>query len=245
MSEEKLDSKEIVVEKGKFLKWLDNYWYHYKWPTIVVAFFVVVLSVCLIQSWTNEEKDILVTYAGPTYLEADEKAAIESLLSDTLPEKFGRNERDGKAGLINYQIYSKEQMKQIEIENYEKDDPVYIDPVFNSNEYSSLASQYKMGNGSIYILEKWLYEEILDSDGTTDRLKPLSEIFDEVPECAIDAYGIRLGDTELYKNNPELQVLPADSIICLHEQIFGQKNYDKEIEAFKNFAKVAKNSENE
>ena len=47
------------------------------------------------------------------------------------------------------------------------------------------------------------------------------------------------------KNNPELQVLPADSIICLHEQIFGQKNYDKEIEAFKSFAKVAEISENE
>jgi hypothetical protein len=210
-----------------------------------VAFFVVVLSVCLIQSWTAEESDILITYAGPTYIAADDKAAIERTLGEALPENFGKNKQEGKAGLINYQIYSKEQMKQIEIDNYEKEDPVYIDPVFNSNEYSSLASQYKMGNGSIYILEKWLYEEILDSDGTTDRLKPLSEIFDEVPECAIDAYGIRLGDTELYKNNPELQILPADSIICLHEQIVGQKNYDKEVEAFREFAKVAEKSENE
>lgn len=243
MSEKKLEEQKITVEKGKFLKWLDNYWYHYKWPTIVVAFFVVVLSVCLIQSWTNEEKDILVTYAGPTYLEADEKAAIESLLSDTLPEKFGKNDQDGKAGLINYQIYSKEQMKQIEAENVGKDDPVYIDPVFNANEYSTLASQYKTGNGSVYILEKWLYEEILNEDGTTERLKPLSEIFGETPEGAIDAYGIRLGDTAIYQNNPVLKALPADSIICLHEQIMGQKDYEKEVEAFKEIAKMAESAD--
>ncbi len=239
MSEEKLDSKEIVVEKGKFLKWLDNYWYHYKWPTIVVAFFVVVFAVCLIQSWTHEEKDILVTYAGSATLEADDKAAIERLLSDTLPEKFGRNKQDGKAGLISYIIYSKDQIKDFQSKQ------VFVDTVFNGSEYEALNTQYKTGSGSVYILERWLYDEILETNPNIERLKPLSEIFDEAPEGAIDAYGIRLGDTEIYQNNPELQVLPADSIICLHEQIVGQKNYDKEVEAFREFAKIAEKSEKE
>lgn len=245
MSEKKLEEQKITVEKGKFLKWLDNYWYHYKWPTIVVAFFVVVLSVCLIQSWTNEEKDILITYAGPTYLAADDKAAIETTLSDTLPEGFGHKGADGKAGLINYEIYSKEQMKQIEIDNYEKEDPVSIDPVFNANEYSSLVSLYKTGNGSIYILDRWLYDELFNNDGTTERLKPLSEIFGETPNGAIDAYGIRLGDTAIYQSNPVLKALPADSIICLHEQIMGQKDYEKEVEAFKEIAKLAESADGE
>ena len=236
---ERLQEQEIAVEKGKFLKWLDNYWYHYKWPTIAVAFFVVVFAVCFIQSVTNEKKDILITYAGSANLAGDDKLAVESVLTDALPEGFGNNGKEGKAGFIPYLIYSKEQIQKAQ------EDQVFIDTVFNANEYSTLNSQYKTGNGSIYILEEWLYRELLKEDGTTERLKPLAEVFGETPEGAIDAYAIRLGDTELYKNNPELQVLPADSIICLHEQIFGQKNYDKEIEAFKNFAKVAENSENE
>ena len=233
MNEEKLEGKEVVVKKGNFLKWLDNYWYHYKWPTIVVAFFVIVLGVCLVQSWTAEEHDILVTYAGSANLEADDKAAIETILSDALPEGFGRNSQDGKAALIPYIIYSKDQIKQAEA------DQIFIDTVFNSKEYEALNTQYKAGSSSIYILEKWLYDEIIESNPEIERLKPLSEIFGQTPECAIDAYGIRLGDTELYKNSPALQALPADSIICLHEQIVGQKDYEKQVEAFKEIAKVA------
>ena len=89
-----------------------------------------------------------------------------------------------------------------------------------------------------------LYRELLKEDGTTERLKPLAEVFGETPEGAIDAYAIRLGDTELYKNSPALHILPADTVICLHEKIFGQNNYEKEVDAFKLIATIAENKEN-
>ena len=238
MNDEKLEGKEIAVKKGKFLKWLDNYWYHYKWPTIIVAFFVVVFSVCLIQSWTNEEKDILITYGGPASLTGDEKLALQTALTDALPEGYGEKGRDGKAGLISYLIYSQEQIKAIE-EKSSEDGGGYVDTAFIAKEYDTLNSQYKTGNGSVYLLDEWLYKALFNTDGTTERLKPLSEVFGKTPEGAIGDYGIRLGDTELYKNNPAVRVLPADTVICLHEQIFGQKDYEKEIEAFKAIAKLA------
>ena len=245
MSEEKLDSKEIAVEKGKFLKWLDNYWYHYKWPTIAVAFFVVVFAVCFIQSVTNEKKDILITYAGSATLAGDDKLAVETVLTDALPEGFGDNGREGKAGFVPYLIYSKEQIKEIEERNSESEDPIYIDTVFIANEYSTLNSQYKTGSCSIYLLEEWLYRELLKEDGTTDRLKPLSEVFGETPEGAIDAYAVRLGDTELYKNSPALRVLPEDTVLCMHEDLVGQRDYEKLVEAFKLMAKLAKTENKE
>jgi hypothetical protein len=230
---EKLEQKDIAVEKGKFLKWLDNYWYHYKWPTIVVVFFIIVFAVCFIQSITHEEKDILITYGGPTSLTGDEKLAIETVLTDALPEGFGNNGTEGKAGFIPYIIYSKEQIKDAENKQ------LYVDTVFNGSEYSTLNSQYKTGNGSIYLLDRWLYDELLDEDGTTDRLKPLAEVFGSTPDGAIDDYAVRLGDTALYKNSPALRVLPADTIICLHEKIVGQKDYEKEVDAFKLIAQMA------
>lgn len=239
MGEEKIKGAEIAVEKNKFLKWLDNYWYHYKWHTLVTLFFVMVIGVCVIQACTNKPKDILITYGGPATLAADDKAAVTRILSEALPESFDKNGHEAVAGFIPYMIYSQEQIKEIEKQNVNSDDPIYIDTVFNSNEYSTLNSQYKTGNGSIYILDKWLYDEILNNESDIRRLKPLAEIFGETPALAIDEFGIRLGDTEIYKNNPELAVLGADSIICLHEQILGQKNYDKEIEAFKAIAKVS------
>lgn len=243
MSDKKLEEKEIAIEKGKFLKWLDNYWYYYKWHTIVVAFFAVVLAVCLIQSLTTEKKDILITYAGPTAFAGDEKLAVQSALTESLPEGYGDKGKDGKVGFLSYIIYSKEQIKEIEDQNPD----AYVDTVFNSNEYSTLNSQYGSGNSSIYLLDEWLYKALFDSDGTTKRLKPLSEVYGETPEGAIDAYGVRLGDTELYKNNPEMKVLPADTIVCLHEKVAAQKNkdYEKEVEAFREIARLAPAEVNE
>ena len=229
----RLEDKDIAVEKGKFLKWLDNYWYHYKWPTIAIAFFAVVISVCLVQCITTEKKDILITYAGSTSLTGDEKLAIETALTDALPEGFGNNGREGKAGFIPYIIYSKE-----EIQAAQKDQ-IFIDTVFNSSEYSTLNSQYKTGSCSVYLLEEWLYRELLKEDGTTERLKPLAEVFGEIPEGAIDAYAVRLGDTQLYKNSPALHVLPEDTVLCLHEDLIGQKDYEKIVEAFKLIAQLS------
>jgi len=37
---EKIEAGEIVVE-NRFLRWLDNFWYHYKWHTIIISFFVI------------------------------------------------------------------------------------------------------------------------------------------------------------------------------------------------------------
>ena len=239
MNEEKLSEKKIATKSNKFLTWLDNYWYHYKWPTIIVAFFAVVISVCLIQSITHEEKDILITYAGSAALEPDDRASIERVFNENLPKGFGNQGTEGKSGLISYTIYSKQQISDLQSQQ------IHIDTVFNSNEYSTLNSQYKTGNGSIYLLERWLYDEIVNGDSGTERLKPLAEVFGETPKGAIGAYGIRLGDTELYKSSPELQVLPEDTVICLHEKIFGQRDYEKEVEAFAEIAKIADREENE
>ena len=239
MNEEKYTENKLSTDNNKFLKWLDNYWYHYKWPTIVVAFFVVVIGVCLIQSMTTEKKDILITYAGPTQVAADDAAAIERVFSENLPEKYGNKGTDGKAGLISYIIYSKDQIKALE------DDKNTVDTKFNTDQYSTLNSQYRTGNGSIYLLDRWLYDEILKDNENVARLKPLKEVFGERPQGAIDAYGIRLGDTEIYKNSPELWVLPEDTVVCLHEKIVGQKDYEKEVEVFKNIAKIAVVTKNE
>ena len=47
----------IQVE-SKFLKWFENYWYHYKWITIGVAILVAVILVCSIQAATKKREDI-------------------------------------------------------------------------------------------------------------------------------------------------------------------------------------------
>ena len=56
-SKNKLPESEIVV-RGKFFTRLENFWYHYKWAVIGVAFAVIVLTVCLWQVFTTDKEDI-------------------------------------------------------------------------------------------------------------------------------------------------------------------------------------------
>ncbi len=49
---------------SKFLKWLDNYWYHYKWHTIIVSFFLIIGTVSMIQIFNRERYDAYVMYVG-------------------------------------------------------------------------------------------------------------------------------------------------------------------------------------
>ena len=48
----------------KAIKWLDNFWYHYKWHTIAAIFALFVIIVCTVQCATNTKYDIQVLYAG-------------------------------------------------------------------------------------------------------------------------------------------------------------------------------------
>ena len=49
---------------SKFLKWLDNYWYHYKWHTIIVTFFLVIGIISTVQIFNKESYDAYVMYVG-------------------------------------------------------------------------------------------------------------------------------------------------------------------------------------
>ena len=73
--EEKYEGSEIV---SPFMKKLDNFWYHYKWHSLIALFFVLVITVCSVQMCTREEYDIHILYAGPD----DVKKTADAGLSD-------------------------------------------------------------------------------------------------------------------------------------------------------------------
>ena len=214
--EEKKAEAEIKVKSG-FLKWLDNYWYHYKWPTIAVAFVVVVLSVCLWQTATTSKYDMLVVYSGPVKLSQDQTAQFCEVLSHVMPEDY---DGDGKknASMNAYHVYSADQIKKIESETDEAGVHGQVDRYMNSSQ-NDLYNNYMMtGDASLCFLDPWLFESM-----SKEYFCPLSEIFgEEIPKGAVDGYGIRLGDTDLYRDYGILRKLPADTVICLQTQFLSE-----------------------
>ncbi len=55
---------------SKTLKWIDNFWYHYKWTFIIVVFFLVVGIILTVQLVTKEEYDAYIMYVGDAEIPA-------------------------------------------------------------------------------------------------------------------------------------------------------------------------------
>lgn len=239
MKEEKLHTEEISTKNSKFMAWLDNFWYHYKWHTIITLFIVIVLGTCIVQLASTPKSDLLFTYAGPKEFvtKPEEKTSINTVLSQVSAKVYGE---DSRASLNSFLIYSKEQIKEIESELDENGRQKYVvDTAFNTSELNSFDEFSKSGASFILLLDPSIYQRLIDQNGESERLVELSALYGSTPEGALDKYSVRLGDTKLYQTIPDLQVLPADTVVCLHGKLIlstNQKEYDKQVSVFKEFA---------
>lgn len=208
-----------VVAASPVLRKLDNFWYHYKWTVIVVAFFVTVAVVGIVQMISRPKYDTSVCLASTYRMNKEERADLEALLTRICPEDFNG---DGEK-LINipeYQIYSEEEF-EAEAESYAAEtnadgeaDQFQINRQYNADEYKNFSSFTMTGETSVYILSPYLYGILRDAG----RLKPLSEVYADgaLPAGAMDdGYGVALSETDFYKYNPAAQVYPENCILCL------------------------------
>lgn len=240
MENEKLNGTDIKVE-GKFSKWLENYWYHYKWPTIIVSFFVIVVLVCTIQMCTKESEDISVVYAGPVLLSSSEMSALEDVLNFVMPEDF---DGDGKktSVFMNYHIYSEEQIKDAEsnreeqIEDYIENEGSYIVPTeapaqinrhYNTTNYKNFIQYIQTGNSSIYFLDPYVYEDLKKDE----RIMKLSDALGYEVEASLDGYGIKLSELGIYDAYAAVRVIPDDTVVCILKPLIAGKNSKEEMYA--------------
>lgn len=233
--EEKLQGHEIRLggssaraerPHGKLYLWFDNFWYHHKWKTIIISFFTVVILVCVLQMCKKEDRgDINVVAVGPYSFFSEESGItdLKNCLATYLPADY---DEDGvkKVDIIHYTVYSEEQIK-----SYEAQD-AYINRASNSEEYKSFNSYVQTGEASVLFLDPWIYEKM------KDKLMDLSVLLGYMPEGAISAtdaqgksvcYGVRLGDTALYRENSSMQRMPEDTVICLVTPLYFGKNSDE------------------
>ncbi len=217
--EQKLDTDGSITVRGGFLGWLDNYWYHYKWVTLGVAFALIVVIICTVQMCTKEKDDLVVVYAGRNTLSPDEAHNICEVLEAVCPDDFDGN-GDKSIAISTYGILSESQIK----EEQERDSEVYIDRSHNAEQYDTYYSYTMTGESSVLFLDAWLYEELVSAD----RLVSLDDALGYTPDNAYGEYGVRLGDTVLYSQYGVMQLLPEDTVVCLMKPyVVGKSSKEK------------------
>ena len=63
-NEKNQNTDTATAVKGGFFAKLDNFWYHYKWHSLIALFLVFTILICTLQMCDKESYDMCVIYAG-------------------------------------------------------------------------------------------------------------------------------------------------------------------------------------
>lgn len=171
----------------KFLKWLDNFWYHNKWKTIICLFLAVVLTVCIVQLVQKEDYDACIMYVGAS------TNGISKSIETQLEALMG-----GEQCNINFSRLT-------------------YDPDNNLASEANVTAQKQLANMIvmpyyIYIMDKEVYELYKNSGAFV----PLSDIYDgALPEFVNDDFSLVYSETEFSKTHTDDDAIPSDAVIVL------------------------------
>ncbi len=226
MDKEKLSGDIDIKQKSRFLWWFDNWWYHNRTIAIISLFVIFVVVICTFQMCTKEKADVALVYGGPYLMSSTELEDVRSVFNFVLPEDYNH---DGKkyVELITFNIMSEEQIKEWESEVGQAADRNY-----NSSQFESYTNLLLAGESSVYLVDPWLYDNLIKQG----RVRKLADVLGGLPDVAIDEYGVRLGDTEIYSYYGTLRTLPEDTVICLLQPgLIGssrEEKYRRSVELF-------------
>lgn len=195
-----MDPKEPInnapspVIQSKFLKWLDNLWYHYKWHILVTLFFLFTVAVCVTQCAKRENYDARFVFAGGKAFATTEREELETGMAQWVPKDYDGN------GKKNAQMISF---------------PIYADGTVlpgNTEAGKDFGSFLNTGECSVWLVSRYVYENFR----LAERAVPLSEtVGDRI--SGIDGYAVALEETAFYKQEPEKwkAVFPQEELYLL------------------------------
>ena len=141
------------TSESKVLRWWDNYWYHYKWHTIIGLFFVFVIVFCVVQTLNDPKDDILIAYCGPKGFQAEEMEDLREAMNRIMPEDFDGN-GEKYAEVVRYQVFSEEELLADKEAN---DGKGTVNLAYNAKQLSDFNSFMSFGEASVYLVSEHIY----------------------------------------------------------------------------------------
>lgn len=228
--QQKLEAGEIVVPKGKFALWWENYWYHYKFHTIVVLFAIFVCTVCFVQCSQKESGDLTVTFAGACGFEnAEDRDNLIEVLNAVAPKSEQKDEKLSVL-LTTYSIFSEEELRARFTDEEGKFDSASFQTAkgFNNDHLDTFGTYLMTGESPVLLTSEFVF----DYQNMEEIAMPLSEIYGEnLPASACNEYAVRLGDTDFYRYYKAVQILPADTLVVFIRSYVWGASADKELYA--------------
>lgn len=191
----------------KMIKWLQNFWYHYKFRTILCLFFVAILAFSIAECAANEKYDMQIYL----YLSDDLSSDVERAFDQTFEEYLN----DGK------KTDEQENIGIIDL-SY---DPYNADGDYKTSSASALTGEFILQNNFIIVTDEYRLEELTEKK-MFDGILQKRDDFD-----AFDGVAYSINGTEFekrLKNNLEKNGIKNISDLYISLLIPPDKEKEKE-----------------
>ncbi len=211
---------------AKVKTWLENFWYHYKWPVIIGAFFIAVFAICITQMVTRSHYDMYVRYVG-------EKEITGTQYNDIL----------SSLGKMNYDSNNDGKVEA----NFAQVPYVSDDTNPYKNDINADAKQVMTGMlvqpYYIYIMDVQAYE-LYKGKETFATLDQVFGMDTSISEIAYDDFAVYFKDTAFCQNSPGMEwAKDKDDVVLVlklapYRSALAGTKYKSDEESFAHHSKI-------
>ncbi len=197
-----------------------NFWYYYKWHTLIAVFFIAVISILIAQLVSREDYDINILYAGTVNISPNDSKELCSLAEQIMPSDY---DGDGtKSAALNHLLIMTDEQLQAAYDAGLS--PLLINNQKIQENRELLTSNVYAGDFLIYILSKDCYDPLakagvfvpLDEYGIKEGVR--------YDDCAIE-----LASLDIAKFSTVLSKFPKDTVIALRKVRVTNEEKDREV----------------
>jgi len=195
------ENKDLV---GSLMLFLDRH----KIKIAIALAVLVILGFLLMQMGSRIKYDAYILYIGSQFVDSMTHTALTDAVCEIAPFDFYED------GEINISFSPMLYLTEAAREEYDKEE-LYYNLQTNVETLQEFYRTVSVGTYIILLMDDEVYEELLSREESV--LRPLSEIFTEIPENARDEYSFYLKDTPLAEKLTENRDLPfpENTVICL------------------------------
>lgn len=218
--------------KSPLLTKLENFWYHYKWHSVVAAFLVVVITISSLQMCSKADYDSYILYAGNYEIKKTNEGGANHYL-DMLSSLKRIGEDFDNDGNVNISLLNLYVLNAEEIEEAEKnlEDGESINESLIMEDTSTLSTTLLYGEHYVCFLSERIF---LENEAKYEGL-----LFAPIRSYASDSgeyeyaseHGVYLRSLDIY-SLPEICELPDDTVVCIRRlsevsSVFGKKDNEE------------------
>ena len=216
------------AEKKSFMGWIENYFYHYKWHTVIALVVIFAIVICSVQMCQKTSFDLHIMYAGSDDIRMTAKegdiSEYQKLLSGIKPYTSDAD-GDGNININLLNLYMPSSEEIAEIQNSDKGYEANLALIAQNNTIFQQNLQY--GDYYVCFISERLFKEHTEGEGII-RFAPIDPYLEgNTSAIKVNDYGIYLSSLPVHIR-PGFNLLGENTVLCIRRMDYISGSFDKD-----------------